>query len=804
MDKSGFYPTDYTHSQTFIIDGDKYELTNSYTKWIEELYLGSSEPYNFFEGYMIGWINKDNFPIWCAFSKYSVEQEGLEAKTFKFTSDYTPYNAPIYRWGLRGRNSFTVQPLRFKNGRWEQLNKNYVAETYRLVNGCETMKFGYSVLNSPYITYIVWRDNDTASDYHFFVRNGLIGTSISSLADVTNLLLGFFSGTQNFPCCYAGNGTTANPYVTYDVGLEEFDENGIATFTVDDITYHMCFTSAQWMSSPFTQYLAGDQMGYYLSVLYYDSAHVGKPQINVGNPPQNYLSANNLLINLSNNQITSLNTTYNFDGYIAGGYNCEFSLDDIQYQRTWVNGNCVITVTNSTLTQARVCLILRPQAIACWIGTYNHINTRAANVQYNGEETWYPIYSNEGEITGKFLRGDEPLLQLKLQPWQLNDIADNPWTEADVPVGPTPPSDDGEDDTRKRNNATNVPNFDGIRLVSGTGFCSFYLLSMYHVAELGQILSTMPQEFWESLGTATDYKSSNLLDYIEALKWYPLDIHATAPSNFPDTQVTDMQFGFNGVSKVTFTAPGTSYKLGTVNRILNLDSVYIPYRTSQQSFLDVEPYTDVYANLPYIGKVQLQANQVLGYTISCRYVVDLVTGIATCFLDNGFDTLYTGSGKIGVDISVSGNDIITQSERMATAYVGTATHAISNALSLGGTVSDGNPADAVVGTANLISGLVADSIATANAKRGIPQVVGGGSGFGSTYANQYPAIIVQRPAVKIPAGYGHSIGYVYNVSAYINMLRGFTVCANADLSGIAATSAELDMIKNILTTGFYA
>ncbi len=387
--------------------------------------------------------------------------------------------------------------------------------------------------------------------------------------------------------------------------------------------------------------------------------------------------------------------------------------------------------------------------------------------------------------------------------WQKSgEIADDEYTEDDKPQ--PSPSDDGEDDTRKRNDITNLPEIGGIRMISGTGFSSFYLLSAYHVAELGQLLSQMPSTFWEALGTATDYKMSNILDYISSLKWYPINIAASAPALYPDVQTSDIQFGFNGIAKVTLSSAGTSYKLGTVNRVFDMGSVYIPYRAAQQTFLDAEPYTDVYANLPYIGKVQLQANLVIGYTITCYYIMDLITGIATCFLDNGCDTIYTGSGKIGVDISVAGNDIITQSERISTAYIGTVTHAISNALSLGGSVAAENASGAIDGTSNMISGLVADSITAANAKRGIPQVVSGGSGFGSTYAAQTPVIIVQRPAVRIPAGYGHSIGYIADARSRIGSLSGFTVCDNPDLSGISATSTELDMIKNILCTGFYA
>lgn len=374
----------------------------------------------------------------------------------------------------------------------------------------------------------------------------------------------------------------------------------------------------------------------------------------------------------------------------------------------------------------------------------------------------------------------------------------------DIP-DPDVPSDDGDDDTRKRNENTNLPEFDGIRLVSGTGFTSFYLLSAYHINELGHILSSMPQTFWEALGTATDYKMSNVLSYISALKWYPLPILESAPDPYPDVPTSDIQFGFAAATKIPLSSAGSSYKLGTVNRVFSMGSVYIPYRSSgTQTFLDLEPYTDVYINLPYIGKQQLQANQVLGYTVSVHYVVDLITGMCTCLVDNGYDTLFVGSGKIGVDITVAGNDVITQSERMTSAYIGTVTHAISNSLSLGGAVALEDASGAVTGFSGMISGLVSDCISTANAKRGVPQVVGGGSGFGSTYAAQTPCIIVQRPAVKIPASYGHSVGYVYNTYARIGSLSGYTVCDNPDLSGVPATSTELDMIRQILATGFYA
>lgn len=353
--------------------------------------------------------------------------------------------------------------------------------------------------------------------------------------------------------------------------------------------------------------------------------------------------------------------------------------------------------------------------------------------------------------------------------------------------------------TDRHNNETSLPVLSGIRTVSGDAFSTFYHLSMYHIAEMGQLISQMPQTFWEALGTATDYKQANILDYLISLKWYPLNIVDNT-----DTVTSDVQFGFSGLAKITFTAAGTSYKIGNINRIYDMGTITVPYRTTAQSFLDLEPYTTVSAYLPYIGTVSLQANDVLGYTITCTYVVDLTTGMCTGILTNDTDTIYIGTGKIGVDISVSGNDILTQSEKMASSYIGAAAGVVNNTLSLSASTAAGDAAGMISASASAVTSIAASAISIANSKRGIPETVGSASGFGGGYTHQSPYIRVQRPAVSIPAYYGHDVGYICNRTYTIGRLSGYTVCSNPDLSGISATAAELDMIKSILCTGFYA
>lgn len=487
------------------------------------------------------------------------------------------------------------------------------------------------------------------------------------------------------------------------------------------------------------------------------------------------------------------------------GIDAEFALDDLLDYTTYpkINGNAVIGHNSEQINNQNFSLLLYPviklQDIYRHAALYRWVDTNYSDPGYSDGHIYYPkVNTNTNEILCELITGGQEIIA-QLAPWEYSTILSNTYTEDDKPT-PTPPTPEGEDTTEKHNDENSLPVISGIRTVSGDAFSTFYDVSMYHVAALGSLLSQMPSTFWEALGTATDYKQANILDYLVSLKWYPLAI-----ADASDTQTTYIQFGFNGVSKIDLSAvSGTTKKLNDVNRIYHMGSVTVPYRHTQQTFLDLEPYTSVSAYLPYIGTVALQSNDVVGYTITCTYIVDLTTGMCTGILDNGVDTIYIGTGKIGVDISVSGNDILTQSEKMASSYLGAATGAVNNVLSLGSAVASENVVGAAGAAASGIADLATSAISIANSKRGIPETVGAASGFGGGYTHQTPYIKVLRPAVSIPASYGHDVGYVCNKNSTIGALSGYTVCQNPDLSGIPATAAELDMIRSILCSGFYA
>lgn len=364
---------------------------------------------------------------------------------------------------------------------------------------------------------------------------------------------------------------------------------------------------------------------------------------------------------------------------------------------------------------------------------------------------------------------------------------------------PNPPADEGIDDTEK-GTGENLPNF-GLKLAGAVGFTSYYLLSYQGIGSIQNALSVVTNTFWEALGTTTDYSQSNLLKYVMSLKWYPIDILSGNQGLYADTKTTSINFAFNQNTQLPI--QGDNYKLGTTMRVYNMGSISIPYKLGHETFLDKDPYTTVNIWLPFCGLYPLKADYVVGNTIAINYVIDLTTGMCTAIVTNDRNTLLNVTGKIGVDYAVSGNDVITQSERIAGSYVNGAMSVINGAISLGTAAMSENIAGAVSATAGIAGSIAKSSIDIASAKRAVPVAVSSGSGFGACFAPNSPSIIVNPPAVKIPSNYGHTNGYVYNQSAVIGSLSGFVVCNNPDLSNISATQTEKNEIYSILTSGIY-
>ena len=729
-----------------------------------------------FVPYYLGWISRDNIPETYHLTKISFDGTKLISKPLEITE-----NADLF-YTARNVNPIQIGGLSFAS-RYNSATGTYTSYYGSYANYIESvnkLSLLTQNINPPAFTFsFVYR---TVSGSTF--GNTLIATynyNFTSIIDFINWLNGTYK--INFNSVFSGITLT-------DTELSANDFLSNRTFYYSDSSYdgHIFISactvspridtnndsttnagnSAIFGTTSITYKDENDTFDIYLHSQYHPT---GQLQIFYSGTPSVY-----------SNPIT-------FYGYYFGGFDIETDLAEMS--------------DTTEIYQGENWLAYRPYNLSNYRYFYKKMSISEIRflfamqpiLRYTSDLTniYYPKFE-DGELTGEFFPSSR--LAFDGEPWQITgNVTDNDYNPDTKP--PIVISED-EITTEKRTGDDTLPNFT-LHVVSGDAFSNFYKLAYYNVSEMGQLISANAQTFFEALGTATDYKQSNILDYIVSFRWYPVPIaDATI-----DTATNEIQFGYNGASKLTFTNIGC-YLLSNANRIFDLGSIYVPYRTSEQSFLDLEPYTRVSMYLPYIGTVTLQSNQVLGHTINCRYVIDIVTGVGTAIVDNGFDTIYIGTGKIGVDISVSGNDIITQSASLISGLASMTTGISHNAVQLAGSAISGNVAGVGTAVVDTIADVASSALTIASAKRGNPQTVGQGSGFGCAYTHQRPYITVLRPAVSIPAKYGHDVGYVCNRTYTLGTISGFTICKNPDLSGLSESPEMLNELYNILTTGFYA
>lgn len=438
-------------------------------------------------------------------------------------------------------------------------------------------------------------------------------------------------------------------------------------------------------------------------------------------------------------------------------------------------------------------------SIGCYVGS------RLTDVQNaplgqsigNNDNIYLGEMLSDGMTTGRMLQGGE--ISQSVQASIDDIIQGTPY----IPIEPTPhnPSGEGIDD-KDKGTGDFLPS-GGLKLIGSGGFVSYYLLGYSDLASLQSALSTVASTFWESIGTATDARTSNLLQYISSLKWYAIDILSGNAGIYADVTVNAINFGFDG--NCTLPLAGIT-KLSSAVRVYDMGSVTIPYKIQNtETFLDKDPFSTVQIYLPFCGLYPVKADFVIGNTIKFYYIVDLTTGMCTALVTNDRQTLLNVSGKIGVDYCITGNDIITQSEKLAGSYLNAGVNTISGTVGLASSVMSGNIAGAAASGISLAGNIAKASIDIASSKRAVPVAIGSGSGFGSAFAHDTPCVIVNPPAVKIPDNYGHTQGYIFNESVNLSSLSdgAFVVCDNPDLSGITADKMELDLLYQILSSGFY-
>lgn len=314
---------------------------------------------------------------------------------------------------------------------------------------------------------------------------------------------------------------------------------------------------------------------------------------------------------------------------------------------------------------------------------------------------------------------------------------------------------------------------------ASNNFSSMYAMTRAQVNSLLTELNT--STFIENIQLLFETPIENLI----SLRCYPFDTKARSPvGSTADASII--------VNVVTMEAQGNY--LGHITQpMISLGSLTVPTRYG--NFLDYAPFTKVELYLPYIGFVTLDTNEVMGKTLSIKYAVDYMTGMGTAFVTADGVMIYTGEGKVGVDVTLGGRNAAEIAKNNLMTGINTAGGIASTAGAIG---TGGVAAGAMVGMKTL-------ACTTASVIQGNQGHVTKGS-IGSSangfYAPQNAYLIITRPTPAEPAAYASQYGRPSGKTEQLQSLTGYTVVDSVHVEGITnGTQDEITEIERLLKSG---
>ena len=300
---------------------------------------------------------------------------------------------------------------------------------------------------------------------------------------------------------------------------------------------------------------------------------------------------------------------------------------------------------------------------------------------------------------------------------------------------------------------------------STTGLANLYNPTLAQVKEFSRWL-------WGSDGLNLDQFKKLLQDPMQAI----IGLHVMYAT--PTTGANrDIQVGYinSGVASKIVTEQYTEIDCGTVT----INEYFGDAR-------DYSPFTQVYCYLPFIGIVELNADDVVNSTLGIKYKIDVLTGCCLAQLTvkkYGLDAvLYTYTGNCAVQMPItSGNYLSTVSSLLGAVVSGAAAVATGGALA---PVAIGAAANALGGGARA-SAAMSGSLGSNAGAMGIRK----------------PYLIIKRVESADANGYNEFYGYPTNKRVNLSQLTGYVRVKDINLSGTNATEDEQNEIVTLLKEG---
>ena len=288
------------------------------------------------------------------------------------------------------------------------------------------------------------------------------------------------------------------------------------------------------------------------------------------------------------------------------------------------------------------------------------------------------------------------------------------------------------------------------------------------------------QQFGQWLWTTF---SGDLIDTLSKLFNNPMD----AVIGLHEIYCTPVTSGFSMIKAGYLESNVTSRLVSERYKEISCGAVGVPEYWG--NYLDYAPYTKCYCYLPFIGIVELNADDIMNRGVEIVYRIDIYTGsciamIKTAKSGGVTNVIYEFQGNCAVEVPITSG----QKSSIQGALL-TATTAALSAATAGATA---------VGSAAIVGG-------ARGAAHNKNMVQHSGS-FGSSYGAmgiKTPYLIIKRPKQKVVPGYNENYGYPAHKMVHISACTGYLKAIEVDVISPTATEEEKKLIETSLKSGIF-
>lgn len=343
------------------------------------------------------------------------------------------------------------------------------------------------------------------------------------------------------------------------------------------------------------------------------------------------------------------------------------------------------------------------------------------------------------------------------------------WFRSHIDNEDDDPENNGEDDGTDQNKWTDIPISGLSKPTAGainTGFTTMYMITDTELKDLSDYM-------WSSsfLDNVKNKLYGDPKDLIVGLSIMPV---------IPDHAESTSKVKAGGV-----VTDADGYILSDQYKILTIGTCQI--KTEKGNFLDYPPFTKVTAHLPFVGEHSLDVNDIMGKTLTLKYIFDFLTGSCVAEIDVNSKPRYFFGGSCGVQVPISAGDF----SRMW-----------SSILSAGASVGSTLATIATGGlTAPLLIGAAANQVTNGMTMAPDVRYSSGEGSINGLLSYQTAFLTIEFPIDKRAKNQNNFIGKPSFIKRQLSSCEGYIKCLSVHLDNIGCFESEREEIESALTNG---